>query len=74
MSSEEKELTEAFAGLRAQVDVQDRSYKGHNYPVCFVGTEATDILAIGRSRSEAIQASAITAFPNLEACVDLMVC
>jgi hypothetical protein len=74
MSSEEKDLTEALAGLRAQVDVQDRSYKGHNYPVCFVGTEATEILAIGRSRSEAIQARAITAFPILEDCVDLRVC
>lgn len=49
------ELADVLNHLQTKVDVSDRIYKGKKYPLCFVGTEATDVLAVGRSRSEAIK-------------------
>ena len=58
MGLPDMELEEAFALLRLKVDVRDRAYKGKSYPLCFVGTEATDVLAeasLGRTRETAVQ-------------------
>ncbi|BDA51144.1 Mercuric reductase [Coccomyxa sp. Obi] len=50
-----EDLSKAYEVLREKVDVRDRTYKGETYPLCFVGSEATDVLEVGRSRSEAIE-------------------
>ncbi len=51
----QEDFIKAYECLREKVDVRDRSYKGQTYPLCFVGSEATDVLETGRSRSEAIE-------------------
>ena len=58
MGFTDMELEEAFALLRLKVDVRDRAYKGKSYPLCFVGSEATDVLAeasLGRTRDTAVE-------------------
>ena len=48
-------VMQALERLQENVDVQDRSHKGVLYPRCFLGSEATDILSLGRSRREAVK-------------------
>jgi len=46
---------QALERLREKVNVHDRSHKGVLYPRCFLSSEATDILSLGRSRREAVK-------------------